>query len=178
MIFFKTWQRIFQGKKTHTRRPKKNVDEAIRDENGRIIAIKRNKRFWLRLGDGSVEWPNKQLQKSVKRGNINHRADQPSYAIQATRTGAEIGRFRILEIREELIQDISDEDIIAEGVEHEDVEHLEQPLLNRFLRSRFIALWDSMYWKSKFKWENNPEVWVIVFEPLQYTIKPGYNPPT
>lgn len=153
MIFFKTWMLIFRGKKDQTRRPVFPDDEPIY-ENGRIIAFKRRGRMYLRVGDGTVDWP----------------GEQPTYAIQACRGGWQLGRFKILELRRERIRVISAADAIAEGIEYEDVKDLAQPLLDHFIISRFRSLWNSIYHSSEYAWENNPLVWVIKFEVVEPSI--------
>lgn len=150
MIFFKTWMLIFRGKKDQTRRPVFPDDESIY-ENDRIIGFKRKGRMYLRVGDGTVNWPGK----------------QPTYAIQACRGGWQLGRFKILELRQERIRRITAADAIAEGIEHEDVKDLAQPLLDHFIVARFRSLWNSIYHSGEYAWENNPLVWVIKFEVVE-----------
>lgn len=163
MIFYKTWQMIFRGIKSQTRRPVFAEDEPIYQDD-RIIGFKRKGRMYLRVGDGTVDWGRKQHQHSKVNGNIVITSKQPTYAIQACRGGWQLGRFRILELRQEPIRAISAADAIAEGIEYDDVMHLEQPLLNHFIIARFTHLWDSIYYRTEYCWENNPLVWVVKFE--------------
>lgn len=68
-----------------------------------------------------------------------------SYAIQPGRTKAAIGRFKLLDIRRERVQDISEGDAIAEGFSS---------------ISEFFGVFESINGKAAL----DKEVWVLVFE--------------
>lgn len=55
------------------------------------------------------------------------------------------------------LQDMDDAEALLEGMPGEG---------NESPRKRFAALWDAMYAKHGFPWEENPRVWVISFEPV------------
>jgi len=171
-MIFKTWQLIFKGKKDQTRRPVYEDDEPIY-QDGRIIAFKRKGRMYLRVGDGTIDWSNKQRQRSRVNGDRVITDNQPTYAIQACRGGWQLGRFKILELRQEPVRSISAADAIAEGIEYDDVMHLAQPLLDRFIVSRFASLWNSIYRRTDYFWDNNPLVWVVKFELVERRIVYG-----
>ncbi len=72
------------------------------------------------------------------------------YAIQPGRTKGGIGRIRLLDIREERLQDITTEGARAEGCPNRNV---------------FARLWDTLYMRAKLHlWKRNPVVWVYEFE--------------
>ena len=73
-----------------------------------------------------------------------------TYAIQPKRGAAGIPtRIKITAIRQERLQDITEANAIAEGVASVEI---------------YKQLWDSVNWKTKDRWANNPLVWVITFE--------------
>lgn len=109
-----------------------------------------------------------------------------TYAIQPGRGMAAIGRFKLLDIRREQVQDITLEDAIAEGIRGRNL-HDVFAANGQFLRRQyewrwdyecetwkqgaafseqdsFMTLWDSINSKSGQRVKDNPEVWVLVFE--------------
>jgi len=83
-----------------------------------------------------------------------------SYAVQPGRGKKSVGRIRILKIRRERLWDIQDEDIRAEGV-------LTENTLDTTIWGDFMALWAEIYKKKPYRWEDNPEVWVLEFERVE-----------
>lgn len=57
--------------------------------------------------------------------------------------------LRVLGIRQERLQDISEEDLYREGA---------------FQYNRFAFLWNETYQGTEFSWSFNPLVWVVNFE--------------
>lgn len=72
-----------------------------------------------------------------------------TYALQPGRGKQAVGRIRIMGLRREALQAMTDADARAEGVA--DV-------------AEFRALWDSINKRKGHTWEDNPMVWVIRFE--------------
>ena len=81
--------------------------------------------------------------------------------------------LRVLDMRMERLQDISDADCITEGIQP--MEQLPGPIgqvvpesLSRWrhaqLHAKFAELWDLLYSKRTCGWDTNPLVWVTVFE--------------
>ena len=96
-----------------------------------------------------------------------------TYAIQRGRGKSAEGRFRLLAIRKEQLQDISVADVEAEGVRVVDgmplvpgvklvqrIDGVALTVAHRF----FGELWDSINYKKGTRWEDNPQVWVLTFE--------------
>lgn len=89
-----------------------------------------------------------------------------SYAIQPGRTKAAIGRFKLLDIRRERVQDISESDAIAEGVElnhyycDEGTDSDPTPIHRCDPIGKFLELFESINGKGALE----KEVWVLVFE--------------
>jgi len=71
--------------------------------------------------------------------------------------------LEITEVSVEKVQDIdkwhsSPTEILSEGVELSGCTHMS------YNRNKFAQLWNSIYKKTEYKWENNPYVWVIKFK--------------
>jgi len=86
------------------------------------------------------------------------------YAIQPGRGKKAIGRFRLLNIRREHLQDISARDAINEGVELSGLQDYPAYAFSDNVLRRFAELWDSINTKPGTRWQDNPEVWVLEFE--------------
>ena len=68
--------------------------------------------------------------------------------------------LRIINVRVERVQDISESDALEEGIEQIN----EAPVPGHFdyrAREKFSGLWDSINEKRGYSWESNPWVWVI-----------------
>lgn len=92
------------------------------------------------------------------------------YAIQTGRGKPAIGRFRLLDIREELLQDITESGAIAEGVELNHY-YCDEGIAPDFLPvhrcdpvGKFFNLWDSINKAPGFRVEDNPTVFALTFE--------------
>lgn len=83
-----------------------------------------------------------------------------TYAIQPGRGVAAIGRFTLLDIRRERVQDISEADAKAEGVEPLRVFATGELLY----KPAFAYLWNEINGDGAGAFGDNPEVWVLVFE--------------
>lgn len=80
-----------------------------------------------------------------------------SYAIQPGRGVAAVGRFTLLDIRRERLQDISEADAIAEGVTP-----FRTPTGGLLYVPAFASLWNEINGPGSFG--DNPEVWALTFE--------------
>jgi len=137
MIFQQTHQQVLDGTKTQTRKPVKPGDV------GTGHRWKDGK--WLEIthihsAKGYLKW-------AVNDGDPRYGY---TYAVQPGRGKKAVGRIRITKIRQERLQEINSEDMIAEG------------FLNVFV---FARIWDSLY-RKPYRWEDDPEVWVLEFELL------------
>jgi hypothetical protein len=117
---------ILQGKKTQTRRLPSNTGSVL--FQGHIIAVYQNHRLRWRV--------------------------RKTYAIQPGRGKKAIGRFRLLSIRHERLQDITEDDTAAEGISRRPGPYIFD----------FARLWDSINTKPSTQWEDNPQVFVLTFE--------------
>ena len=66
--------------------------------------------------------------------------------------------LRVLAVRPERLQEISEEDAIAEGIEAREPNHVVGA------RYRFGQLWNSINAARGYGWDKNPWVWAIIFE--------------
>lgn len=167
-MLFKQAQEVLDGRKRQTRRPVKPWDRAMHiDKNGRV------NRYWH---------PGVSIHRVVNEGYDRDRTRfevGKTYAVQPGRGQKSIGRIRLLEIRRERLQEISLEDIEAEGITtpeefariwgeaitHSWLEVAYERLKKGDLRNAFRYMWRSIY-KKPHRWEDNPEVWVLVVEPI------------
>ena len=128
--------------KTQTRRLRDRSRHLTQTRDGEIIAVlarttKRPRKLWV-----------------VGR----------TYAIQSGRSVKGNGRFRILKIRGERLQDISYEDILAEGIRLKEADLLKRAKED-IARWGFMRLWKSIHKKAGTRWDDNPENWVLEIEP-------------
>lgn len=82
-----------------------------------------------------------------------------TYAIQPGRGKKAVGRFLLIAIRREKLQDISEDDCWYEGVRLGNV-----GLGGLSYQMHFQDLWDSIHTKPGTRWADNPEVWPLEFE--------------
>ena len=73
--------------------------------------------------------------------------------------------LRVLNVRVDLVQDISAKDIKAEGVIP--VESSSVFVNEMKTKGLFVNLWDSIYAKRGAGWDDNPWVWVVEFERIE-----------
>lgn len=130
-MIFKQIDEILTGRKTQTRRLWKDGDFA-----------------WI-WGQANGEKLSYSLIIGIS-GRIRYKRDH-TYAIVPKRGAKGIGqRIRILQIRRERLQDITEADALAEGVGSVE---------------EYKALWESINGKTKWaRWDANPAVWVLTFE--------------
>ena len=149
-------QLILTGLKTQTRRLVQPSDHPFRDaESGAILWITRlTKRGW-----------------QMCYGRADSRGID--YAVCPGRGKRQVGRIRIIQIRLERLQDISEEDALAEGLRT--VSTADGTTTMYYLLNRTAALsicpfealaiaWDSLNRKRGERWEDNPLVWALTFE--------------
>jgi hypothetical protein len=93
-----------------------------------------------------------------------------SYAVQPGRTKPGIARIRITGIRQERVQDISEEDAIAEGCKATyfsvsgNITPWNQPDKPILARDRYARLWNSINTRQGTRWADNPLCWCLTFE--------------
>lgn len=146
---------ILKGQKTQTRRIIK--PQPSPDEPGTIYEFARN--FMLRYEAGTHLWVRETwlfdgsdyLYKCTHDGELKWK---PS--IFMPRTASRI-TLKILNVRIERIQDITEEDAVAEGLSG--WTEGKYPLT---AKRRFAELWDSINLKRGYGWDSNP--WVIVIQ--------------
>lgn len=175
---------IMAGSKTETRRLVQSGDQA--DMNfRRIVAVVRKGRYIWKVNDGTLDW--------VSRGTYGSNAAthpatyrQPTYAVQLGRGKPAIGHIRIVVIRREHVQDITEDGARREGMIHSvgdpeapfmafDMPYspsrrawispgfpLPEDTVSPGPRAAFAAIWDEIY-GLRAGWIDNPEVWVLGF---------------
>jgi hypothetical protein len=93
-----------------------------------------------------------------------------TYAVQPGRTKPSVARIRILAIRQERLQDISEEDAEAEGCKatHPIISDEFGPQIPDpkpiLARMRYAWLWDRINARKGTRWADDPLVWVLTFE--------------
>lgn len=140
-------EKALTGEKTQTRRLQQPGDEAVRDETGRIIGVtrlnRRGRRRWVyRVGK--------------------------SYAVCPGRGKHNLGRITVTAIRDQCIQDITEEDARAEGVSRAP-DHRGYPSgLAAWVNSHragFVLVWNKINGRNPaHRFEAKPRVWALTFE--------------
>jgi len=83
-----------------------------------------------------------------------------TYAVQPGRGKKAVGRIRILGIRRERLQEITWQDAVAEGIP----QYMKLGMPDSLeIYCSFWSLWNSLY-RKPYRWEDNPEIWVLEFE--------------
>jgi hypothetical protein len=154
MIFQATWQAVLDGSKSETRRICKPGEWLSESKLGAPTAVY----------VGSL--PHEHLKWQVGR----------SYAVQQARGQKAIGRIRLLEIRQERLQDITEAGAKAEGVQpNYELREMSftlmgiAPGMSLHYRRPYIALWNTIHTKRGERWNDNPLVWVLRFELVEKT---------
>jgi len=140
-------EKVLAGAKTQTRRLQQPGDEAVRDKDGRIVAVTR-------------------LDKNGRRRLLYH--VDFSYAACPGRGKRAMGHITITAIRDQCVQDITEEDARAEGVEPAE-DHRGYPSGRaawvHTYRAGFARIWNVINGrKADGRFEANPKVWALTFE--------------
>jgi hypothetical protein len=164
---------ILDGRKTMTRRLVKTGDvELVRPElPGDRVFFHSNTMY--------VKYPateTREITAVETNGRLKWRVGQ-TYAVQPGRTKSGVGRIRITDIRQERLQEISEEDAIAEGCKATyfsvsgNITPWNQPDKPILARDRYARLWDSINTRKGIRWEDNQNVWVLTFELVKEPIE-------
>jgi hypothetical protein len=143
MLFQHTWKYVVSGQKTQTRRPVQAGDYALVDEthpNQPITKV-------IRTADAGVP------KTLYEVGKI--------YSVQPGIAKKTVGNIRLTAIRRERLHDLSDADALKEFPLTADGGMADAQMAQKSFRET----WDLMYSESDHRWEANPEVWVLEFEP-------------
>jgi hypothetical protein len=186
MIFQATWEAVLDGRKTETRRIVKSSDDMPCGDYVHCYH-----------GDGFCKLANNPNEPAVMPGTsgiecAHHGVDYGcegqlktityvwdccaerlkwevgrDYAVQPGRGQKAIGRIRLLEIRQERLQDIDEAGAEAEGVA---LQAWAADSYHQFPRTAGYAhLWDSIHTNRGERWDDNPTVWVLRFELVEDT---------
>jgi len=137
-MIFRQWQQVLDGTKTQTRRLVKSQERAYHEWPG---------------------YPKLPIEFVTTYRRIKWRVGK-TYAIQPGRGKKAVGRFLLLAIRREKLQDIGEADMEAEGITPSDFTYAPAASLCQ----EWMNLWDSINTKQGTRWAENPEVWVLEFE--------------
>lgn len=129
-------KKVMDGAKTQTRRPEQEGDTVKRHAGlgcqTKLVAVYRNGRLLWEVGK--------------------------AYAVQPGRGKSAIGRIKLISIRRERVNAISEEDAKAEGVEP-----FNSPAIGIVYKPAFVSLWNSIY-SDGLAYHTGPMVWVLEFE--------------
>lgn len=144
MLFQHTWKYVVSGQKTQTRRLVQEGD----------------------LTEVNEADPNQPITKIIRTADVGvpkvlYQVDQ-TYSVQPGIAKRTVGNIRITAIRRERLQDLSEADALKEFPVTSPQPDLTD---SQWARKRFIETWDKLYPTPGARWEDNPEVWVIDFEP-------------
>jgi hypothetical protein len=143
MLFQNTWKQVVSGQKTQTRRPVQEGDYATVDEDNPARPIIKV----VRTADAGVP------KVLYEVGKI--------YSVQPGAAKKTVGNIRLTAIRRERLHELSETDALKEFpvTSEGSMAGAEAALKN------FKEAWNTTYSKSGPRWEDNPEVWVLEFEP-------------
>ena len=148
-MIFRLWQQVLDGTKTQTRRQVKPGEE---------------------YNDWGFEQDGMHMGEVLKAGYrpLFSRHGKwivgRTYAVQPGSGRPAVGRIRITNIRQERLQDISEDDVLAEGVGLQ-AWAFSWPRTDHWPRTAgYAQLWNSIYTKPGTRWQDNPLVWVLEFE--------------
>ena len=144
MLFEHTWKYVTSGQKTEQRRLVREGDYAVVDEadpNQPILKV-------IRTADAGVP---KVLYEVGK-----------TYSVQPGLAKKTVGNIRITAIRRERLQDLSE----ANALKELPVTSLEEGVSDaQWALKTFMGSWNVINSEPGLRWEDNPEVWVLEFEP-------------
>jgi len=174
MIFQATWQAVLSGRKTITRRivkPREFLVSELKDKQNPLsdcvdTVVIRSSLFPL----PHQMKPTEQIKWQVDR----------TYAVQPGRGQKAVGRIRLLEIRQERLQEIDEAGAIAEGVQPYfypgemslTPRGIEQAGYLNYIKP-YRLLWNSIHTKRGERWDDNPLVWVLRFERVETDKRPA-----
>ena len=187
MIFNHTWRQVLDGSKTQTRRLVKPGDIATNEfgnylgcaVNGLYLPIVdavRNEDTWR------IKWQvgeSYAVQPERGKATIHRRKMMTGdYEYTTGKPGGNGGeqwepcRIPLIAIRQEPLLDITKEDAVAEGCNSKLVLSrvidggLKHPDFSISARGDFAVLWNTIHTKPGTRWTDNPDVWVLEWEPL------------
>ncbi|GIK40658.1 MAG: hypothetical protein BroJett011_44910 [Chloroflexota bacterium] len=144
MLFEHTWKYVTSGQKTRTRRLVREGDYAVVDEtdpNRPILQV-------ISTADAGVPKPLYEVGKT--------------YSVQPGLAKKTMGNIRITAIRRERLQDLTE----AEALKELPLTSLEEGASDaQWALKIFMGTWNIMNSDPGERWEDNPEVWVLEFEP-------------
>ena len=144
MLFVSTWKFVVSGQKTRTRKLVQEGDYATFDEtdpNQPICQV-------IRTADAGVP---KVLYEVGK-----------TYSVQPGLAKKTVGNIKLTAIRRERLQDITEEEALKELP----LTSLEEGISDaQWALKTFMGTWNISNIESGTRWEDNPEVWVLEFEP-------------
>jgi hypothetical protein len=144
MLFEYTWKYVTSGQKTQTRRLVQEGDYAVVDEtdpNQPILKV-------IRTADAGVPKPLYEVGKT--------------YSVQPGLARKTVGNIIITAIRRERLQDLTE----AEALKELPLTSLEEGVSDaQWALKTFMGTWNILNSDPGERWEDNPEVWVLEFEP-------------
>ena len=121
---------------------------------------------------GDVLWVRESFQE-MQDGTFYYKADTDNWTqpwkppIHMPRSAARIF-LRVVSVRVERLQDISEEDARAEGANFKDGKNVGfEEKMRRSVIERFVDLWNGLNAGRGLGWEVNPWVWVVEFEEIE-----------
>lgn len=144
MLFQHTWQSVISGQKTQTRRLAQGGDQAVFEDNDPSRPITQV----VRTADAGVPKVLYQVGKT--------------YSVQPGIAQKTVGQIRLTAIRQERLHDLSENDALQEMPVTSP-----QPNMSAGQQAKqaFQETWNLMYKTPGSRWEDNPAVWVLEFQP-------------
>jgi hypothetical protein len=167
MIFQATWKAVLDGTKTETRRICK-PGEFLANLVG-IPITKEHAQKYHDLWDLNNPYRTSDFGPRVIHCSYRTKWQVgATYAVQPARGQKAIARIRLLEIRQERLQDIDEEGAIAEGckectvLEGDWYSNTSPQIMSA--REVYEQIWYGLHTKRGERWDDNPLVWCLRFE--------------
>lgn len=163
-MIFKQWFDILQGRKTQTRRLVKPGEEIGWRNSSVFVCTPAGRMKWAvgrtyavvpKRGEPAIWWQQTADGLACQQPGKN----SGEHADELETAGYQQMRIRILGIRKERLQALSEGDAIAEGWRPpEPGGEFEDPV------EWYKFLWDFINNRAGVRWDDDPEVWVLTFE--------------
>lgn len=152
-----TWQQVLDGRQTELR-------VVVKPGEVELVKPLANDRVFFKHNQMFIAHPANETREitAVEMNGRRKWTVGATYTVQPGRGKRAVGRIRILEIRQERLQAISEDSVVAEGCA---LQQWAADIYRQYPRSAgYAQLWDSLHPRKNEQWTANPLVWCLRFE--------------